>query len=232
MKKKAFTLAEVLITLAIIGVVAAITIPSIVANHQKRTLETQFAKAYRTLQTAFNLAASQHGSIETWDWQETYTEEDRDNFVKKYLSSYLNVAKFCSAKERGTKCSPDVTHKWKNGGTHSNWNKQPSPRIILADGTVILALLNATAGAMSLYVDLNGAKKPNVIGKDTFHFTCFSYSGEFLPTGINGSDFDSEAGEYTKNTYEVIKSSCADGGSGLDCSALIVMDGFKINYDW
>ena len=42
---KGFTLAEVLITLAIIGIIAAITIPSIVANHQKKALETQFTKA-------------------------------------------------------------------------------------------------------------------------------------------------------------------------------------------
>jgi len=56
-------LAEVLITLAIIGVIAAITIPSIVANHQKKTLETQFAKAYRTLTNAVNLAVVDHGDF-------------------------------------------------------------------------------------------------------------------------------------------------------------------------
>jgi len=83
----------VLITLAIIGIIAAITIPSIVANHQKRTLETQFAKSYRTLSQAVNLAVAEHGGIETWDWKETWTAEERDAFVKKYLLPYLNQEK-------------------------------------------------------------------------------------------------------------------------------------------
>ena len=45
-KKAAFTLAEVLITLGIIGIVAAMTIPTLVSNYQKKVLKTQFTKKY------------------------------------------------------------------------------------------------------------------------------------------------------------------------------------------
>ena len=97
---KGFTLAEVLITLAVIGIIAAITIPSLLANHQKRTLETQFAKAYRTLSTAVQLAVAEHGEISTWDWKNAegaMSLEEQDAFVKKYFLPHLNVMKFCPA---------------------------------------------------------------------------------------------------------------------------------------
>lgn len=52
-RKLAFTLAEVLITLGIIGIVAAITIPQLVNNYKAKRLRTQFLKSYSTIQQAF-----------------------------------------------------------------------------------------------------------------------------------------------------------------------------------
>ena len=51
-KKCAFTLAEVLITLGIIGVVAAMTMPSLISHYRHKVLETQFKKAYSVLSQA------------------------------------------------------------------------------------------------------------------------------------------------------------------------------------
>ena len=51
-KEPAFTLAEVLITLGIIGVVAALTIPTLITNYKARKLHTQFLKSYSTIQQA------------------------------------------------------------------------------------------------------------------------------------------------------------------------------------
>ncbi len=61
-KKVAFTLAEVLITLAIIGVVAAITIPAIIANYQDKVLETAYKKSMSVLSNALNLAIANNGT--------------------------------------------------------------------------------------------------------------------------------------------------------------------------
>ena len=60
-RKSAFTLAEVLITLGIIGVVAAITIPALMANYQKMVQRQQFKKAYNTVYNAFRLAETNLG---------------------------------------------------------------------------------------------------------------------------------------------------------------------------
>ncbi len=61
--KKAFTLAEVLITLAIIGVVAALTIPAIVKNYQKTQFKTQFKKIYTTMSAALNTTIANNGGV-------------------------------------------------------------------------------------------------------------------------------------------------------------------------
>lgn len=57
LKKDAFTLAEVLVTLGIIGVVAALTMPTLVSNHKKAVLKSQFKKTYSTISQAYDAAA-------------------------------------------------------------------------------------------------------------------------------------------------------------------------------
>jgi len=221
--KQAFTLAEVLITLAIIGIIAAITIPSIVANHQKRTLETQFAKTYRTLQTAVNLAVAEHGDISTWDWKETYANDEKNAFVEKYLLEHLNIVKYCKL-DKETGCFQQEPYKALDG---SDWGPfgNSSPSVVLADGTLVdfLHRVFANTNALSLRVDLNGGKKPNVLGKDAFIFDIYQSTSEFLPRGVykNNSTMD-------KTTVEYMQNNCKSSGS--HCAAKIVLDGFKINY--
>ncbi len=58
--KVAFTLAEVLITLGIIGVVASLTLPSVIANYKEKVLVTQVQKAYSEMQNALKLYSAQN----------------------------------------------------------------------------------------------------------------------------------------------------------------------------
>ena len=65
MKKKiAFTLAEVLITLGIIGVVAAMTLPVLIQNNINRTVETRLAKFYSVFNQALKMAEVEYGDKE------------------------------------------------------------------------------------------------------------------------------------------------------------------------
>ena len=65
-RKIAFTLAEVLITLGIIGVVAALTIPTLMANHRKKVVETKLEKIYSVMNQAINLTNAEYGDVTNW----------------------------------------------------------------------------------------------------------------------------------------------------------------------
>ena len=87
--KKGFTLAEVLITLGIIGVVAAMTIPSLLQNHRKKVVETKLKKFYSTINEAVKLAEVEFGPAKDWEWN---TPDDMyNNYLKKYLSNVQEV---------------------------------------------------------------------------------------------------------------------------------------------
>jgi len=223
--------------LAIIGVVAAITIPSIVANHQKRTLETQFAKAYRMLQTTVNLAISEHGGIESWDWKDNFTYEERDEFVKKYFTPHLNVAKFCPNDKSVKGCLPDTIYKYLDGSQAKNYaTTYRRPQILLADGMSLefFPLPNCLTNkdrCLGFHIDINGHKKPNTIGLDYFAFNFYPQTGEVLPFGINTTTFNEESGQFEKNNRDDIYTQCTGAkDTSWYCSALIVLDGFKMNY--
>lgn len=86
---KAFTLAEVLITLAIIGVVAALTIPNIVQSYKKKAVETKLLKFYTTMQEVVKLSEIENGNKMSWIVQDSsHTIED---FYNTYLAKYLKV---------------------------------------------------------------------------------------------------------------------------------------------
>ena len=84
--KRAFTLAEVLITLAIIGVIAAITIPTLIQKCQKQVVETRLKKVYSVMNQAIQMAEAEYGAKEMWTF-------GSDDFYDKYYAPYLKVLK-------------------------------------------------------------------------------------------------------------------------------------------
>ena len=89
--KKGFTLAEVLITLAIIGVVAALTIPAVVSNYQKQQFYTKFMKEYNVLSNALFLANADYGVIQNWNCSKDLSfdiEECIDTYFLAYVKNY------------------------------------------------------------------------------------------------------------------------------------------------
>lgn len=75
----AFTLAEVLITLGIIGVVAALTLPSLIQNYHEKQRVTQLKKAYSVMQNAFLMAQEEYGDVTDWGLTITNTGEKDDD---------------------------------------------------------------------------------------------------------------------------------------------------------
>lgn len=111
--KKGFTLAEVLITLGIIGVVAALTIPTLIQNYKKREVETSLEKIYSTVNQAIKKAELDYGDYQTWEFGSV------DSTIERYFIPYLNVIKV----ENGT-C----------------YNGNDSRLLFLADGSLLILI--------------------------------------------------------------------------------------------
>ena len=92
LKTPAFTLAEVLITLGIIGIVAAMTLPTMIMNHRKQVTVNKVKKFYTVMSQATNSAIAEYGSMEDWQGFTTaWNGEEMQNWFDTYLKPYLKV---------------------------------------------------------------------------------------------------------------------------------------------
>ncbi len=87
-KKIAFTLAEVLITLGIIGVVAAMTMPTLIQNHKNQVVETSLKKFYSVMNQAIVRAEVDYGDRKFW-YQDCNNYNCTEAWFKKYFEPYL-----------------------------------------------------------------------------------------------------------------------------------------------
>ncbi len=94
-KRSAFTLAETLIVLAVVGVVAALTIPSIVENYQKHRVEIQVKKFYVNMNNAIRTSTVSNGEVELWMPEaKSQSYEQTLNFMKTYILPYLQYERY------------------------------------------------------------------------------------------------------------------------------------------
>ena len=103
--KVAFTLAEVLITLGIIGVVAALTIPTLMANHRKQVVEVRLEKFYSTMNQVIKMAEADYGDVTEWEpYEKLYEKDENGNddtskelpntaYFEKYFLPYMKTVK-------------------------------------------------------------------------------------------------------------------------------------------
>ena len=85
--KNGFTLAEVLITLGIIGVVAALTIPTLIGNYQKKEVPVRLQKMYNTIQNAISQAELENGPCDTWIFKD---DTEATEFYNTQIKSKMN----------------------------------------------------------------------------------------------------------------------------------------------
>ena len=160
-----FTLAEVLITLGIIGVVAAMTMPSLIANHREKETVVRLKKAYSTLSNAYIGVLNEYGDPSTWD------VESWDD-VALMFSKYMKNVKICKLGAKG--CFASVDRKDLLNNTVDNIGG--SAAIVINDGTIVgfdsqVEIEEALNGDFFQFeVDINGDKLPNRWGVDTFTF--------------------------------------------------------------
>lgn len=172
----AFTLAEVLIVIGIIGIVAEVTIPTLVKSFERQTTISQLRKIYGTLQTVQQKVISENGTIENWGLVEQQNIVGMDQVFRTMFAPNLQVSKYCGP---SWDSQPGC---WAQGCDIQGNNCSPRPQYgcvyaMLNDGTS-LVFFDATNTAytpviyysMRIYVDVNGLKGPNRWGRDRFIF--------------------------------------------------------------
>ena len=224
---RAFTLAEVLITLGIIGVVAALTLPALITNTQNKQLEAGLKKAYSTLSQTLKMYEQENG------YPATPSSIGRQE-LKPILMKYLNTVRDCGTGSTGdveSACIPNnayVTnpddkkeiYKTYNGNNNIEMAAFDDGQFIINDGMLVLIENSGSATRVYISVDVNGYnKKPNRLGQDLFMFQ-INNDGHLLPMGAEGTDRYGE-------TYCSTASNSTMNGASCTAKALHDKDFFK-----
>ena len=180
--KKGFTLAEVLITLGVIGVVAAVTLTSIKHIRYSGYAEA-FLKTYSELQQAHLAVVQKYSDPQNWPFTDYYSSSDNSGnaqIVSWFMDEFQPV-KRCSGGWSANECRGDTRVdkvKFLNStDTTNNLREDMCSSMVLKDGRYIaIGFSHNFAGVlwgfpkMFFMVDVNGRfKKPNQIGRDIFY---------------------------------------------------------------
>ena len=204
LKKAAFTLAEVLITLGIIGVVAALTVPTLIQNYQKKTWVEGLKVGVSTLEQGFKKAMADDGVT---DMSETSLVEachdvsgtnDENTYkcydlMKKYFK-FIKIEPVSDMQALGdidniitdtAKCKELVgkTNKWWYLNDKTKCRGWKNNAYTLANGMRFDIALNKSkkynVGNITA-LDINGSKGPNTWGRDTFYLAIL-HDGRVVP---------------------------------------------------
>ena len=200
MRRFGFTLAEVLITLSIIGVVSAMTLPSLNSNVQNRSIESATAKMYSVLNEATQRYMTDNGIESLGD-----INFDPEDFVE----STLKVLTRC---DNAASCFASEYKRLNN--TVNNPLFANTPAYILKDGASIQIW-----GERMIFVDVNGVKGPNKYNRDTWML-------RILPDGSIADRAVGDTIEEQDRNFEA----CREGNNQNGCFAHFVRNGFKFDY--
>jgi len=248
--KQGFTLAEVLITLGIIGIVAAMTIPTLMANYQKTQYVAGLKKGYSEITEALKLMANDNGCPGDLKCSGVFSSSTDPSMAGSELKKYFKLAKDCGStynvNDEKTKCMTDSYVQYLDGsGGKQDLNLTWGGfgyRFITADGFAISLIndhdncnddvsaehdlnsnLSKTCG--DLYIDVNGFKGPNIYGRDIFKFYITNGRGPAIYP-YNG---DEARPEWSRDT-QMCPSNANYSVYGEYCVARIMNDSWQMNY--
>ncbi len=213
LKKCAFTLAEVLITLGIIGVVAAITIPGLMTKYQKHVVETKLSKFNATMNQAMRLSMADNGDPDDWvERGKNYSYDERVEFMNTYFLPYMRYI--------------NVEHYDKDSNV---------VKITLLDGSMFTFGIDVNGGDIVYYA--NGKDEINQKNRFIFQFT--KNNGLGNSNAVKSTNyiepyiFQWNGDVSTLKTHE--RYGCRKNCTQCNyCAKLIQLNGWKIpkDYPW
>ncbi|MBQ8168175.1 prepilin-type N-terminal cleavage/methylation domain-containing protein [bacterium] len=238
-KKTGFTLAEVMITLAIIGVVAAMTIPTLIADYQKKQWVTGLQKGYAMLNQVFKMAMAVDGVECFYDtalWKAAPkgaygrylggSQQDHSAFVAE-LGKYMKIASWQNPDE-------ELGFGYKNLNGEDYYTKEGRLRIFGQDGMIYYFAMQESGeghsyngiGVVSyaIEIDVNGKNGPNQYGRDLFELTLLE-NGQVIFHGTK--EWDEQIGLYWSSRCNVDGTHTYEGDY---CGARIFENGWRMDY--
>ena len=226
-KNKAFTLSETLIVITVLGIIAAIIVPSIIQKIQDRQTVTIVKKTFSMLDNAFQQMFIAEGGPAAWtdipNPQSTWNM-DNANYIGEKLSFYLPVIKYCGREANCFKYNENTFKTLSLGPTYSsNYTEAAATiagKMVLKNGATVAVnsscapqlygtrtdCSDGDLGLGDIRVDINGEKGPNRVGYDVFYFFFNVHGLSLGPTRyIRGKycdktlDTDSMAGRSCAN---------------------------------
>jgi prepilin-type N-terminal cleavage/methylation domain-containing protein len=213
-KNKGFSLSEVLITLTIVAILAALVLPGIIKDSQNKA---NMALLQGTVGDISNAVQQELMRTNAKSIDNTDIYSDPNAFLKRSFDYTRDNDIFKTQNDEGEMV--DVTYKSINGvekgGTH------PLGQIILKNGVYIGIAPNID----TVVIDLNGPESPNIIGLDYFALELVRKTDE--TTGQHFGDVG--AFRYDNKSDSTLKSECK-AGEAAKCYALVERSGFDPNY--
>lgn len=225
MKKYSFTLAEVLITLGIIGIVAAMTLPVLIGKYEKSVTVNTLKKTYATLQEVITLSQKDNGDAQNWEifsYSNSTVIPNQNiiisKFVETHILPYLKDLKHTDGMQ-------GLENRYKSiDGTIPDISGVNFYGITLVNGVKMFFRYNNSGPLFTnvfIIVDINGTKGPNVYGRDVF---CLILEPNTSKINMFGHSL---VGESSINQH------CSATSSGsLMCGAKIMRDGWQMKNDY
>jgi hypothetical protein len=195
--------------------------PSLIVSYQKQQTVTQLKKAYSVLNQAAKLAGVDYGEFEF----KGITLAGKTVFLEQYVLPYVKGVQTCIPL---AECGIDLSdYRGLHGGGIDGAGRIDNVGVVLADGSVfIISNTNDSSTYYYPYIDINGVKGPNILGKDVFRLSVAGYTA-------NGVEFF-EQGAARDVLISKTDGGCNTSRMGKTCGALIMHDGWEIapDYPW
>ena len=219
LRKTAFTLAEVLVTLGIIGIVSAMTVPTLMQNYQRQSYVTQLHKVYNELNQATLRYQTDRNALNLKEAGLT-SQAAAENFIE----SNFKIVQKC-----GSNITPCFASSYKKiAGTSSIGWYTPRTNYIIASGTAIGVSYRPIGDVLlELYVDTNGAKGPNIAGRDIF--AMFVYNNGIIDDFNFSENTTAPMTEAARNT-NYTNVCAADTTNWHGCLGKVINDNWQMTY--
>lgn len=209
MKRNGYTIAEAIVTMGIVGIVAALVIPTFVSSYRKQTYASSLSKAVANLENALTTTIMHDGVNDLFA-------------TKAWMGKSEDFAKNLNLSYEKTTGADNIEIQLKSGVVYTI-KLQKSDDDAKTEVEVSKSGTNLMSKAGSVTLDVNGNAKPNTIGRDQFEYI-IGADGHLYPL------YSNDWAVYSGETYTSPETKCVKDKDMNYCGAYLRLNGYKMDY--